>query len=110
MRDMDTTELVSWIIKLIRDNNIHAFYVSGQWKKLRKEVLKEQHKECQLCKSRGEYSKAVTVHHIKHLKKYPQLALTKSNLMSVCKECHNELHPEKNRNHKARTILNEERW
>lgn len=107
---MNETELVNWIVELIRDDNIHTFYVSGDWKKLRKEVLKEQHDECQMCKARGDHSKAVTVHHIKHLKQYPQLALTKSNLMAVCKECHNELHPEKNRNHKAKVQLNEERW
>ena len=36
---MDVIELVNWITKLIRDNNIHAFYVSGLWKKLRREVF-----------------------------------------------------------------------
>lgn len=107
---MNEIELVSWITKLIRDGNIHAFYVSSIWEYRRAEVLKEQNYECQRCKARGTYSEATTVHHIKHLKKYPQLALTKSNLMSVCKECHNELHPEKNRNHKAKAQLNEERW
>ncbi|WP_143316874.1 HNH endonuclease signature motif containing protein [Clostridium sp. HBUAS56017] len=107
---MDEIELIKWITKLIRDNNIHGFYVSTAWKHLRLEVLDEQNHECQMCKAKGEYSKATTVHHIKHVNKHPQLALTKSNLMAVCKECHNELHPEKRRNYKPKVLLNEERW
>ncbi|URZ07550.1 hypothetical protein CLROS_028890 [Clostridium felsineum] len=107
---MKEIELINWIITLTQQHNIHAFYVSTIWKHTRKEVLEEQNYECQRCKANGEYSEAATVHHIKHLRQYPQLALTKSNLMSVCKKCHNELHPEKNRNHKPKVLLNEERW
>lgn len=106
---MDTIELINWITKLIKENNIHAFYVSGPWKKLRQEVINKSNKECQLCKSKGKVSTATTVHHIKHLKDHPELALTRSNLMAVCKECHNELHPEKHR-HKSKKVINEERW
>lgn len=107
---MDVIELVNWITKLIRDNNIHAFYVSGLWKKLRREVLYEANNECQICKSKGEVGIATTAHHIKHLKKHPELALTKSNLMAVCNECHNILHPEKHFKYKKKIPLNEERW
>jgi len=35
------------------------------------------------------------VHHIKHLKDFPELALVDSNLESLCFTCHNEEHPEK---------------
>lgn len=107
---MNEIELINWIIGLINNNNIHAFYVSGQWKKLREEVLKEANNECQICKSKGKVSIATTVHHIKHLKKNPELALTKSNLMPVCNECHNVLHPEKHFKYKKKILLNEERW
>lgn len=106
---MDTIELINWITKLIKENNIHAFYVSGPWKKLRQEVINKSNKECQLCKSKGKVSTATTVHHIKHLKDHPELALTRSNLMAVCKECHNELHPEKHR-YKSKEVISEERW
>ncbi len=34
------------------------------------------------------------VHHIKHLQDYPELALTDSNLMPLCFDCHKEMHPE----------------
>ncbi|MFQ9545600.1 MAG: HNH endonuclease [Clostridium sp.] len=106
---MDTIELINWITKLIKENNIHTFYVSRPWKKLRQEVINQSNKECQLCKAKGKVSTATTVHHIKHLKDHPELALTRSNLMAVCKECHNELHPEKHR-YKFKEVINEERW
>lgn len=107
---MNKEELTQWIIKLFNENNIHAFYVSGPWKRLRQEVLDEQNKECQMCKSKGKYKRATTVHHINHVKEFPWLALTKSNLMSVCNECHNILHPEKLVKYKAKEQINEERW
>ena len=106
---MDTIELINWITKLIKENNINTFYVSRPWKKLRQEVINQSNKECQLCKAKGKVSTATTVHHIKHLKDHPELALTRSNLMAVCKECHNELHPEKH-SYKFKEVINEERW
>lgn len=98
------------LVKLIQNNNVHLFYKSTIWRHLRGEVLKEQHYECQVCKQRGVYTKAVVVHHIKHIKEHPELALTKSNLMSVCSACHNELHPEKAFKFKFKEPINEERW
>ena len=35
------------------------------------------------------------VHHIKPRRDYPELALVDSNLISLCDECHNKMHPEK---------------
>ena len=59
--------------------------------------------------------KGETVHHIKHLKDRPDLGLTDSNLITVCYAHHNELHPEKQRQGKAKgkdkdKFVNEERW
>ena len=109
---MDSKELINWIRKLEREGKIKVFYSSKRWRKVRAEVLKEQNNECQRCKSLGKYSQAVTVHHVKHLKDRPELALTKSNLMSVCKECHNILHPEKTKfkYSEPKEQLNEEKW
>ncbi|MFL0196992.1 HNH endonuclease [Clostridium sp. WILCCON 0269] len=107
---MNDLELVSWINSLIINNNMHGFYISTEWKHLRIDILKEQNDECQICKSKGLVNEAVTVHHIKHLKKYPQLALTKSNLIAVCKQCHNDLHPEKRKGNKKEKFINEEKW
>lgn len=105
-RAMDNTQLVQWINTLIRYHNIKAFYNSALWEHVRIQVLDEQHCECQMCKSKGLYSPAEAVHHIKFLKRRPELALTKSNLMCLCKECHYAIH------HKAESKpqLNKERW
>jgi len=99
-------ELIQWINTLIQNNNIKAFYNSALWEHMRQEVLKEQHHECQICKSRGLFAPAVTVHHIKFLRQHPELALTKSNLMAICEECHFNIH----HGSKLKPQLNEERW
>ena len=44
----------------------------------------------------------------KHLKDIPELALTDDNLISLCGECHEYMHPEKHR--KKIGYRNEERW
>lgn len=103
---MNTKELVQWIRKLIQHNNIKAFYNSVVWQHTRQEVLEEQHHECQRCKIKGLYSEAVTVHHIKYIRKHPELAITKSNLEAICEECHFEEHHKI----KVKPQLNEERW
>ncbi|MEK4273119.1 HNH endonuclease signature motif containing protein [Paenibacillus sp. FSL R7-0026] len=36
---------------------------------------------------------ANTVHHIKPLEDYPELALDEDNLESICPTCHNKEHP-----------------
>lgn len=103
---MDPTELVIWIKALLQHNNIKAFYNSALWEHLRHEVLDEQHHECQLCKVKGLYTEAETVHHIEPVRKRPDLALTKRNLMAVCDECHYAIHHTK----EFKKQLNTEKW
>ena len=83
------------IMDLIRSGQIKRFYKSKEWKRKRKEILRRDNYECQRCKCEGGFSKATTVHHIKHLDKHPELALVDSNLESLCGACHNVEHPEK---------------
>ena len=96
------------------------FYVSGEWRKLRKKVLAKHKYECQECKRRGKYTKATHVHHRFHRDKYPQYELDEyvvmpdgtkeKNLIPVCKDCHETVcHPERLRWNK-KEALNEERW
>ena len=74
--------------------------------------------ECQLCKAKGRYRKGVIVHHVKHLKDRPDLALQiwdgeERQLITVCKQCHEKLHPESQRQYIAsepKGFMNEERW
>jgi len=105
-KDMNNTELVQWVNTFIRNNNVHGFYVSTPWKHKRLKILNEYKNECQICKSKGLYTKADTVHHIKYLRKHPELALTDSNLMALCDDCHYDIH---HRN-EYKIQLNEERW
>lgn len=120
---MGQEELKEWILKLIKDGCLWKFYKSKYWagnkdmKGLKNEVLEEQKKECQECLKQGKITRADTVHHVQFVRKHPSLALSKyyvykgkkyRNLISVCRECHNKLHPEKS--FKKKEKLNEERW
>lgn len=87
------------LVGMIAQGDVDSFYSWKAWKRLRKEVLRLDHYECQLCKAKGRYRRAEIVHHVRHLKDRPDLALsiwdgTERQLVSVCKRCHEEMHPE----------------
>lgn len=101
---MTTEKLVDWIRELIEKDEMWRFYKSKEFRGLQKEVLKEQHNECQVCKQRGLITKADTVHHVQYVRNHPELALSKTyvldgirkrNLIAVCRDCHNKIHKEK---------------
>lgn len=71
------------------------FYKNPKWISKREKILKRDDYLCRNCKRFGRIVSAKTVHHIKHLDEYPELALTDSNLISLCSNCHNKAHPEK---------------
>lgn len=98
------------LLTAILSGDVKKFYKSVEWIKKRKQILKRDNYECQKCKSFGKYHKAECVHHKKHLRKAPELALTDSNLISLCNVCHNEEHPEKLNNKAKKRFINEERW
>lgn len=73
--------------------------------------------ECSICKSRGSYTLATTVHHVNYVKRHPELALEiwyeyqgkrKRNLLSLCHDCHEEVHGY--RKHNLAEPLTPERW
>lgn len=107
-------------IKSLDKSEIWKFYKLPEWQALRAEILAEQHNECQVCKAKGKYTPADTVHHIQYVRKHPETALDKTyeykgntyvNLIAICKACHNEVHTEKLANKRNSAImLNEERW
>lgn len=70
-------------------------YNSTKWERKRKMILRRDGYLCQLCKRYGRMKEADTVHHIKHVDEYPELAYESDNLISICKKCHNKEHPEK---------------
>lgn len=82
----------------------HKFYKWNKWLRIRDEVLKMDRNECQMCRNKyHRYRKASTVHHVNHLKNRPDLALEiwyrdpathkdRRNLLSLCHDCHEEIH------------------
>lgn len=105
-------KLTKKLLEAILSGNVHTFYISKIWRRKRKVILKRDNNECQKCKKRGGFSPATCVHHIKHLRDRPDLALVDSNLISLCDACHNEEHPEKLERFTKRTkkFINEEKW
>lgn len=111
-----TEHEIVYVKRCIKED-VHRFYTWEKWKRVRKEVLKMDKYECQLCKNRGKYTKANTVHHVNHLKNSPDKALEiwysiggkkKRNLISLCHQCHDEVHGYRVPEHKK--PLTEERW
>lgn len=113
--------LTSWIRELDADGRLYVFYKTPEWRSLRAEVLRDSHYECQICASRGKYTRAQTVHHVNEVKRKPWLALSrtyiedgerKPNLIALCNTCHNEVHDRKLKGTepKPKGFTNEERW
>jgi len=86
-----------------------ALYHTREWKQKRAEILKRDHYACQICRSKGKYTRADTVHHVKHLRDVPELALTDGNLQSLCAACHEEVHKREGQMSRG-CYFTEERW
>lgn len=109
--------LLNKLVTLIQAGEEYKFYSWPEWRDRRREVLRLDHYECQRCKVlKRKYTKAKIVHHVKHLKDRPDLALSifdgnQRQLVSVCKDCHEELHPESQRQFRTLAVpITEERW
>ena len=104
--------------RLLSEGREIVWYNSAAWERTRQTVLQMDHCECQRCKVRGRYAKATIVHHVKHLRDRPDLALSlydpdtgERQLISVCKRCHEELHPESMRQYAPKKPpVTQERW
>lgn len=118
------------------DKEINAFYHSAIWKATRLQILNEQNWECQQCRREGrltllcrkdelskrngskKFSRA-NVHHIKEVKQYPHLRLSryytdtngsvKRNLEAICDKCHNNEH-KRFEDSKEKEQINIEKW
>lgn len=87
---------------------------------MRREVMDEHHNECQDCKEKGKYKRAVMVHHEKPLRERPDLALMKyymdeqgrkhRQLTPLCDLCHEARHPERLKQNKKENEPWPERW
>lgn len=91
------------LVSLISAGREDLFYHWPEWLSKRDEALGLDRHECYLCRERKRrYRKAVLVHHVKHLKDRPDLALSvydpdtgERQLVSVCRACHEDEHPER---------------
>lgn len=114
---IEPSELVR-LTELLEAGREVVWYNSAAWSNKRAEVLRLDHYECQRCRARGRYRKAALVHHVKHLRDRPDLALSifdpdtgERQLVSVCRSCHEDLHPEAMRPFTPREKpLTAERW
>lgn len=100
------------IKELIAQDKMIKFYQCAAWygkKGIRNKALQRDNYECQSCKRKGKVKKAEQVHHIKEVKKYPELALVLENTESLCLDCHNEEHERFSENNQPK-FINEERW
>ena len=96
----------------------YKFYSWPEWRGLRLQVLGIDHYECQHCKAAGRYRKGCIVHHVKHLRQRPDLALSvvdpdtgERQLETLCKRCHEREHPESQRQYTPQAPpVTEERW
>lgn len=90
---------LNYLKHLIRVDSLVPFYQSKLWEITRYEVMKRDFYECQRCK----YNKVLTtyhpedkipmyIHHICELKKYPELCLNQAILVTLCWNCHEEIH------------------
>jgi 5-methylcytosine-specific restriction endonuclease McrA len=64
----------------------HTLY---EYRKFKKEVLKERGCICQKCGV-----EAKLIHHVKPVSEYPELELVKDNVIVICINCHILCHPE----------------
>lgn len=101
MRDAE-----QWIIGLIQHNNIKGFYSSTTWERLRDQFKADQHSECQMCRAAGVYGPPDIVHHIKHVRQHPELALDRDNLITLCDGHHWLQH----HSIECKVLLNIEKW
>lgn len=88
-------------LRASKKDKYDEFYNSPQWKYMRDYILSKNNFLCQECKKENIYTTACTVHHIVHLRAEGgwELRLKESNLMAICRPCHNKVHREKGGNH-----------
>lgn len=83
----------------MKEKDITAIYQTTKWRRKREQILKRDKYQCTICKRYGKMRQAAVVHHIKPLQEYPELAWDDDNLTSLCRKCHEMVHPEKGGKH-----------
>lgn len=120
MRVPSDTTLAEWIRDLEKSGRIYRFYKTDDWRDLRDAVMRDHHNECEMCASKGRYTRADTVHHEFEVRRHPHMALTRyidepdgtrrEVLHPLCNQCHNDVHERTFKGNAPRPQLNAERW
>lgn len=113
-----TPDKLTRLMALLSAGKENVWYNSGDWKAVKAAVRKIDHDDCLICKAMGRRRAAHIVHHVRHLRDRPDLALSiydpdtgARQLISVCKDCHEMLHPEAQRQYRPHgKPVTEERW
>lgn len=81
-----------------------TFYKSQAWKDTRNAYAKSKGGLCEVCLAKGIYRSGEIVHHKIHLTPEniadPSVSLNWDNLQLVCRDCHAQLHDNKQRRYK----------
>ena len=91
-----------------KHEDIARIYNSSTWQKLRKSKLMEC-PLCERCLERGITKPAEEVHHVKEISKGEDyyemcdIAYDYRNLMSLCRDCHHEIHENRRKRRKIST-------
>lgn len=113
-----TPDKLTRLTALLAAGRENVWYNSSDWGTVREAVKQIDHSDCLICKAMGRRRAARFVHHVKHLRDRPDLALSiydpdtgARQLISVCKDCHERLHPESQRQYRPYfSPLTAERW
>ena len=117
------SSIADWVRHLLdAEGTAHKFYLTRQWRAKRAEVIARGHGECADCrgKSPAVYSPATCVHHVQHLDRRPDLALSdtyvdgegrvRAQLVPLCSECHDVRHGRFGGRAARFDQLNDEKW
>lgn len=88
------------------EGEAYAFYKSGAWKRVRALAMRRPVTlpdgricpplMCERCFAAGRLAPAEIVHHVRHITPAnihdPEVTLSPSNLMRVCRDCHAAIH------------------
>lgn len=104
---------------LIAAGKVEEFYNDRTWRNLSKDIIKENRSECMMCKAQKVLTPATTVHHVKHLKEFPELAYSRTyiaedgteqpQLVPLCHECHEKAH-KRGIYAEKKGYMNDEKW
>ena len=72
-----------------------SVYARSAWKELAKTIFKRDNYVCKKCDAKHKTKVRLVVHHKRQWSKYPKFRFIPSNLITLCENCHKEIHKKK---------------